>query len=464
MDSRRIPISVSSQPSSIRLSSTSSPSSAQPTSDIRDKMNQRMREFEEESRKWREQFLNSSSNLNGGSSSSSSSILDRPRMFLNFPEFPELSPAFSSPLSTRLNTSNSYFPTSSALLPTPSSFAATTSHKSFIEEDDHGQKKFKITFDIGDFKPNEIQVKTDGRQLIVKGEREVVAGTASESKQFNREISLPDFVEPRTVQSFLSDGVLTVEAPVILDRLSLGGAPTTHSTVSTSSSSVSSKNPSAAAPIAHSTASASAAPQLRSNLNEPVLYKFNMSEFRPEDIAITVTDTTLKIHAVREERDYNSSGNTYREFKREIGLPHGADVQRLKNALQSDGMLVIEIPLSNPSSNNNNNNLTKSFNNLSFSDDQHHQQQHHHQSNQSRLLSNSSTSSAAANASASSVVNNGGLVNTVNDGKDLRLTFDLTGYKPEDLSIKVIDNNTLKIHAVHIDNTRGNQIHREYTR
>ena len=53
-----------------------------------------------------------------------------------------------------------------------------------------------------------------------------------------------------------------------------------------------------------------------------------MSEFRPEDIAITVTDTTLKVHAVREESDQRGAGKTYREFKREIGLPQGADVKR----------------------------------------------------------------------------------------------------------------------------------------
>lgn len=43
-------------------------------------------------------------------------------------------------------------------------------------------------------------------------------------------------------------------------------------------------------------------------------FKFNMSEFRPEDISITVTDTTLKIHALREELD-GGNGKTYRKYK-----------------------------------------------------------------------------------------------------------------------------------------------------
>jgi HSP20 family molecular chaperone IbpA len=78
------------------------------------------------------------------------------------------------------------------------------------------------------------------------------------------------------------------------------------------------------------------------------------------------------------------------------------------------------------------------------------------QTQAAQVASNSTNSSLLAN--------NNSDVNETNDGKELKLTFDLTGYKPEDLSIKVIDNNTLKVHAVHIDNSRGNQIHREYTR
>ena len=199
MDIRKVPISVSVNPSeysgrSVRLGN----------SDIRDKMNQRMRDFEEESRVWRDQFL-SSSGL------PQTSLLDhRPRMLLNFPEFPELS--FGSPLS-RLGdrglggSLTGPSPASSGFFGSPGALAQT-SHKSFIEEDDNGSKKYKMVFEIGDFKPNEIQVKTEGKQLIVKGDRELVAGSATESKQFNREITLPDFIEPTSVTSFLSDGYL----------------------------------------------------------------------------------------------------------------------------------------------------------------------------------------------------------------------------------------------------------------
>lgn len=509
---RRVPINVSVTPSeysgrSIRLGQSNN-------SDIRDKMNQRMREFEEESRKWREQFLSSSgfgptttTSAAAPGGLGASGLEHRPRMFVNFPEFPEFgtSPFGSSPLSSRFG-----HPSAGFGAPFPSASALTQStHKSFIEEDDNGHKKYKMQFEIGDFKPNEIQVRTEGRQLVVKGDREVVAGTASESKQFNREITLPDFVEPTSVTSFLSEGILTVEAPVQLDRIGYSNSSSNplnnhlaNSSSSTSSSTSTStirnspfRDNSSPAKLVQQQQQQSASTQKRtsdllnsssassssfnnstshfsnesSNLNnnsnlsntvllnnnnnvnsnsQPVVYKFNMSEFRPEDIAITVTDTTLKIHALREETDLKGNGKTYREFKREIGLPQGADVKKLKNSLQSDGTLTIEIPVQD------NNNLrpplsptgfNKQFSNFSLNDN--------NLTQQSSLLSNSSSTAA-----------NGGLIDQTNTGKELKLTFDLTGYKPEDLNIKVIDNNVLKVHAVHIDNTRGNQIHREYTR
>lgn len=490
MDNRpRVPISVSVHPSdyagrTVRLGSGNS--------DIRDKMNSRMREFELESQKWREQFLS------GSSLSGQPSLLEnRPRLAMNFPDFPELSYGFGS---------GRQFGAPALAL------AQNTSQKSFIEEDDNGHKKYKMVFDIGDFKPNEISVRTEGKILTVKGDREVQAGSATESKQFNREITLPDFVEPTSVTSFLSDGALTLEAPVLLDRLGYTNNPAIANSATTSTSTMRnspfrdvdspsrlggssllgspfSREPFGRDPLmsgfntpfftdmnfsqppASSSMSSQqqqqhqmqqqqkqAATQQQSTHNSNAAsYKFNMSEFRPEDISITVTDTTLKIHALREETD-GGHGKTYREFKREIGLPEGADVKRLKNALQPDGTLTIEIPVQDnanlrpPLSPSGTSALDSQFGNFSLND---------------RTASTSSALSQQKhqdNSLQHGNSNASGLIGQSNDGKELKLTFDLTGYKPEDLSIKVIDNNTLKVHAVHIDNSRGNQIHREYTR
>jgi HSP20 family molecular chaperone IbpA len=219
--------------------------------------------------------------------------------------------------------------------------------------------------------------------LIVKGDRQVKVGNATESKQFNRELTLPEFVDVKTLQSYLADdGQLTMEAPVLMDRVyndsgpsaltssstfrqssparlvdtpfTTGRLPTTLGIGNNSSNSFSSSfrqenNSSTGSNSFHrnsplrdqysSTSSTStligggstqppitfstitSRPEFsnndRNDGTKNVTYKFNLSEFAPEDIAIQVNDTMLKVNAVRQERD--GRGSSHREFKREIG-------------------------------------------------------------------------------------------------------------------------------------------------
>ena len=107
-------------------------SSNAPSNDIvQDRMSSRMREFEEECRRWREKFFNEPGDFPG----TSSLVHSKPRMRVDFPDFPEFGsidwPTFRG---------------------SPSGLGATTSgatHQSFIEEDKDGRKKYKIQFDIG---------------------------------------------------------------------------------------------------------------------------------------------------------------------------------------------------------------------------------------------------------------------------------------------------------------------------
>jgi len=234
-------------------------------------------------------------------------------------------------------------------------------------------------------------VKVEGRMLIVKGDRQIKVGNATESKQFNRELTLPEFVDVKTLQSYLSDdGILTMEAPVLLDRVyndsaltssntysqstpnrlvdttfTGGRQPTTNysygpnqsGTYSSTSSSSSFRqegsglrdtnnfrrnsplrdpyssttsststligggavNTNNQAPVTFSTMTSRPDYSIndRNDSAKNVTYKFNLNEFAPEDIAIQVNDTMLKITALKQERD--ARGSTHREFRREIG-------------------------------------------------------------------------------------------------------------------------------------------------
>ena len=243
--------------------------------------------------------------------------------------------------------------------------------------------------------------------LVVKGDRQVKVGNATESKQFNRELTIPEFVDIKTLQSYLGDdGMLTMEAPVLMDRVYQEGGPsaltsgTTYrqaspgrvldttftggrplassnyglnnnnqgNSYSSTSSSSSFRQDGGAPPMTttsttmgglgsggssflrnspirdqySSTSSAStllggpnyttpshlAFPTMASrpdySTNEgakQVTYKFDLNSFAPEDIAIQVNDTMLKVSALRQDRSGNNS--SHREFKREIGKTIG---------------------------------------------------------------------------------------------------------------------------------------------
>ncbi|CAF3322663.1 unnamed protein product [Rotaria socialis] len=449
-------------------------SSNAPSNDIDNRMSARMREFEEECRRWRENFFNEP-RFESSVFPSSSLAHSRPRMQVDFPDFPEFG--------------SIDWPTFRGSAP---GFNSSTgaAHRSYIEEDNDGKKKYKIQFEIGEFRPEELNVKVEGRTLIVKGDRQLKAGNATESKQFNRELTLPEFIDVKTLQSYLSDdGMLTMEAPVILDRFYnnpgssaltssnpsrfvdtsfIGGRQplsnfvhgNNHTNSYSSTSSASSFRQDA--PILRETGSFTRNSPLRdpypstsststlvggggiSNNNNQssatfistknystndrndgaknVTYTFDLNQFAPEDISIQVNDTMLKVAAVKQERD--GRGSTHREFRREIGLPDGADPKNLTNTLSNDGILTINIPVRDyrPP-------LTPTY-----------------QTQQFNLPTNINTKDSCAVAD-----------------QQLKLTFDLNGYKPDDVTVKVNDN-VLKVQASHVENSGSNQINREYMR
>ncbi|XP_074604587.1 heat shock protein beta-6-like [Brevipalpus obovatus] len=55
------------------------------------------------------------------------------------------------------------------------------------------------------------------------------------------------------------------------------------------------------------------------------------------------------------------------------------------------------------------------------------------------------------------------LVNSTDDGKTLKLKFDVTQYEPEEIVVKTIDNRLL-VHAKHEEKSEGREVFREYNR
>ncbi|XP_052802228.1 uncharacterized protein LOC128232607 [Mya arenaria] len=88
----------------------------------------------------------------------------------------------------------------------PSGSSFSTVHES--------DRKFKVDVDIEDFAPEELSVKTVDKRLVISARREEKIGNRTSTKELNREIHLPDTVDPYAVKAFFSDtGKLVVEAP-----------------------------------------------------------------------------------------------------------------------------------------------------------------------------------------------------------------------------------------------------------
>ncbi|ELU15989.1 hypothetical protein CAPTEDRAFT_152611 [Capitella teleta] len=81
---------------------------------------------------------------------------------------------------------------------------------------DHaGARKLRMRFDVRQFKPEEIQVKTHDNKVMVKAVHKEESDTNQVFCEYQRMFTMPPEVKPDTLTSALSpDGVLTLEAPM----------------------------------------------------------------------------------------------------------------------------------------------------------------------------------------------------------------------------------------------------------
>ncbi|KAI4459545.1 heat shock protein hsp-12.2-related [Holotrichia oblita] len=84
-----------------------------------------------------------------------------------------------------------------------------------LVQDDGNNKCLKLRFDVSQYSPEEIVVKTVDNKLLVHAKHEEKTESKSVYREYNREFLLPKGTNPEHIKSSLSkDGVLTVEAPL----------------------------------------------------------------------------------------------------------------------------------------------------------------------------------------------------------------------------------------------------------
>ncbi|XGW14081.1 hypothetical protein V3C99_000407, partial [Haemonchus contortus] len=78
----------------------------------------------------------------------------------------------------------------------------------------NNESKFAITIDVSKFKPENLKVNIDGRQLTIEGKEEQKVDSSYSMKSFVRRWMLPENVDLEAIRSSLSNnGRLSIEAP-----------------------------------------------------------------------------------------------------------------------------------------------------------------------------------------------------------------------------------------------------------
>ncbi|XP_037071308.1 heat shock protein 27-like isoform X1 [Pollicipes pollicipes] len=173
-------------------------------SSIREHFDAEMRKMEDEMNKFRTELINRESPRMQSSITSS------------FPSMLTQQNTFSS------TTSQQSHQTSGGAPSTDLAMRSAADPKNWIEslnsplvQDDGDKKHLKLRFDVSQYKPEEIVVKTVDNKLLVHAKHEEKSDCRSVYREYNREFLLPQGSNPEMIKSSLSkDGVLTVEAPL----------------------------------------------------------------------------------------------------------------------------------------------------------------------------------------------------------------------------------------------------------
>lgn len=154
-------------------------------SNIRERFDAEMRKMEEEMSKFRSELMNRESNNFFRSTTSSTTQSSTHNQS-------------GSDLANRGDTKTWYDELNSPLI-----------------QQDGNEKSLKLRFDVSQYAPEEIVVKTVDNKLLVHAKHEEKTESKSVYREYNREFLLPKGTNPEQIKSSLSkDGVLTVEAPL----------------------------------------------------------------------------------------------------------------------------------------------------------------------------------------------------------------------------------------------------------
>merc|ERR1712038_183526 len=203
----------------------------------------------------------------------------------------------------------------------------------------YDQHKFEVEFNVSEYLPEELSIKTEGDVLIVLAKHETKAegGPSYVSKQFEQRFSLPSGVQPEKISSKLSkEGTLTVTAPresIAISAYKKKGLENSPGSATVYSQSEETK-------------------QSEGLPHPSVTYdddKFEISldakDYKPEDLDVRVEGNSIVITAKQEIPE--AGGVRTRVFEQKFSLPSGVKAELVRSSLSREGVLVITAPRGN---------------------------------------------------------------------------------------------------------------------
>jgi len=191
---------------------------------------------------------------------------------------------------------------------------------------------FVVEFNVAEYKPEELHIKTEGDTLIVSAKQESKTSTGKSfiSKQFEQRFSLPSGVNPEKISSKLGlDGMLRITAP----RENVGGWRRQEAVEDRSSSS--------------NSRSVNTTSNKEEGLPEPSIkhekdkleISIDVREYRPDDLDVKVENNNLIISAKHEIRENNEIRT--KVFEQKFSLPPGINPESVRSNLTREGTLVV---------------------------------------------------------------------------------------------------------------------------
>jgi len=198
--------------------------------------------------------------------------------------------------------------------------------------------KFQVEFNVQDYTPEELSIKTEGDVLIVlaKHETKAESGQSFVSKQFEQRFSLPSGVKIEKIASSLSkDGILTVSAPrenLAISSFQQKGA------IENKAGQVFSQSDEAKR--------SEGLPQPKVSYDDDKFQiSLDVTSYRPEDLDVKVEGNSIIITAKQEIQE--PGGTRTRVFEQKFSLPSGVKAELVKSSLTREGVLMITAPKGN---------------------------------------------------------------------------------------------------------------------